>query len=569
MSGALKQVNSNVDRSLCRARGAGFNRLAHCLFWMLILSCGLPHLAHAQIKLDRLFPPVVAVGVETEVTAEGKFQKWPPDVACDSADVSISIGKDSGKLTVNIADDALPGVAWIRFFDDQSATALVPLVLSAVKVFSETEPNDKRTQANQISVPTVVVGRLSKSGDSDAYGVSVKDGQTLVVSATANQILKSPMDAVLQLTDLRGNVLAQSDDVRGLDPQIVFTADADQDFLIRIFAFPEIANSTVGFGGSAAFVYSLDVTTGPFVDHVASDGETIVPFGHNLQEQGSVALVQAKLNQANAISPPVATVQGALGWSWLLPVDDDVNQVLPGQAFDGTLPALLLGHFARPGETHHYAFAASKGTKYRAEVHSKSEGFLLDSKLAVTDQKSGKILASNDDVSRGGYDAGIDFTASEDGIVDVAISEMLDGFGPRHFYRLLIYPSEPRCRLTVSEEHFVFEQDKPLEIAISVTRTFGFNEKVRIVATDLPKGITSEPVISELKGDTAKSVKLKLIAAQSANGHGSFQVVGTVLDASDKPSGDAVQTVFNLRPSVPVNKFWLTVPPASTEKAKP
>ncbi|WP_246151976.1 PPC domain-containing protein [Rubripirellula reticaptiva] len=483
--------------------------------------------------------------------------------------MSILLGKESGKLTVKVAEDASPGVAWVRFFDDQSASALVPLVLSSVDVFPETEPNDKRSEAISITIPAVVVGRLAKNGDSDAYGVSIKAGQTLVVSATANQLLKSPMDAVLQLADRRGNVLAQSDDARGLDPQIIFTADADQDVLIRIFAFPETPNSTIGFAGSAAFIYSLAVTTGPFVDHIASDGKTIVPFGYNLDPQNHWAAVLSEPEKGKALSPPVATFRDAMGWSWLSPVENVVNQVLPGKPFDGRLPAVLFGHFTKPDESHSYAFSASKGIKYRAEVNSKSGGFLVDSKLAVIDQKSGKSLASNDDVSRGIYDAGVDFTMTNDGLVEVVVTETLGGFGPRHFYQLSIYPSEPQCSLSVSEEHFVVKKDKPLELTVTVTRTSGFDEKVQVAATGLPKGITCEPVLSEPKGDTSKSVKLKLIAGESTPGHGSFRIVGAEIDADGNPSADTTAARFELRPAVSITEFWLTIPPISTEEPKP
>lgn len=526
-------------------------------------------MAEAQIKLDRLFPPVVSVGAKTTATAEGKFPKWPPKVECDNHDVSISMGEESGKLTVEVADGVSSGVAWLRFFDDQSATPLMPLVFSSGDVFSETEPNDKRSQANQISVPTVVVGRLSKNGDSDAYGVSIQAGQTLVVSATANQVLKSPMDAVLQLTDLRGNVIAQSDDVRGLDPQLVFKTDMNQDLLVRLFAFPETPNSTVGFAGSASFVYTLDVTTGPFVDHVASDGKTIIPFGYNLDEHNMVASAPNDREPSSLLSPPVATFQGALGWSWLSPVQDTVNQVLPGEVFDGTLPAVLFGHITKPDETHRYSFQASKGTKYRAEVRAKSDGFLLDSKLTVNEQKSGKTLASNDDVSRGRYDAAVDFTAADDGLVDVSISEMLGGFGPRHFYQLSIHPSKPLCGLSVSQDPFLVQKEKPLEITVTVKRSFGFDRKVQIVATDLPNGITSDPVFSESKGNTAKSVTLKLTAGEGSQGHGRFRIVGTVFNDDDTPSKETIDANFELRPAFPVTEFWLTVPPASSKDAKP
>jgi hypothetical protein len=532
--------------------------------WALILCCFTPHLAHAQIKLDRAFPPAVAVGAETAVTAEGTFPNWPPNIDCDVDQVSISAGKDSGKLTAKVAGDAAPGVAWIRFHDDQSMTALVPLILSSVDVFSETEPNDKRSEANPIELPIVVAGRLAKGGDSDAYRVSLKAGQTLVVSATANQVLKSPMDAVLQLTDLRGNVLLHSDDARGLDPQIVFAADSDQELLIRIFAFPETPNSTIGYAGSASFIYTLDVTTGPFVDHVAADKEKAIAFGYNLDD--STPTVS---NTTESLSPPIATIPDALGWSWVPPVDESAHRVLPGGKFDGTLPALLSGHFLKADETHHYNFKANKGTKYRAEVRSKANGFLLDSKLTITEAKSGKTLASNDDMSSGGYDAGVDFTATEDGPIDVTVAEMLGEFGPRHFYQLSICELKPECQLSMTEDHFVVTQSKPLELSVSVNRKSGFNSKVKIAATDLPDGIQSDAVVSEPKGDTAKTVKLKLTAADNAIGHGRFRIVGTILDANDEPTEETIAATYKLRPSIPLTEFWLTVPPAPAKEASP
>ncbi len=569
MRHSLNSINrKRGDESILRSRDAGcsvvFAALRHRLTWMLVLCCVTSPSAHAQIKLDRVFPPAVAVGAETAVTAEGTFPNWPPNIDCDVDQVSVSAGEESGKLTIKVADDASVGVAWIRFHDDQSMTGLVPLVLSTADVFSETEPNDKRSQANPIELPTLVAGRLAKGGDSDAYRVSLKAGQTLVVSATANQVLKSPMDAVLQLTDLRGNVLYHSDDARGLDPQIVYPTDSDQDLLIRIFAFPETPNSTIGYAGSASFLYTLDVTTGPFVDHVAANEKRAIAFGYNLEDQTATVS-----DIAENLSPPIATIPGALGWSWVPSVDETVHRVLPGDEFEGTLPALMFGHFTKADETHRYSFNANKGKKYRAEVRSKADGFLLDSKLTITDPKSGKTLASNDDVSSGGYDAGVDFTAAEDGPIDVAISEMLGEFGPRHFYQLSIRESKPECQLSIAEDHFVITQAKPLELSVSVHRKSGFQSKIRIAATDLPEGIQAEPVVSEPKGDTAKTIKLKVTAADNAIGHGRFRIVGTILDADDQPTKETIQATYNLRPSVPLTEFWLTIPPVPAKEASP
>lgn len=538
---------------------------------LVVLFCASNSLA--QVSIDRIFPPVISVGQETEITVEGKFPQWPVEIDCDRSDIVIVAGKESGKLTVQPAKgtasakdtapgkNTAPGVAWIRIHDDQSASALIPLLISATSVTVEKEPNDKRSEANKLSLPTTVAGRLTKSGDSDAYRVSVKAGQQLVASVTANEVLKSPMDTVMQLTDTDGNVLVQSDDVCGLDPQITYTSSSGQDLLIRLFAFPETPNSTVGFGGSAAYRYTMDVTTGAFVDHVADADEGVVPFGYNLGQ--SNVIVES---EATEISPVTATVQSGLGWAWRAAVDPKLKRVLYTGPTSYELPVVVSGHISKPQEIHSFSFSATKGTKYRAEVRSKIDGFLLDSKLTIVHKKTDKTLASNDDVASGRYDAGVDFTANEDGEIEVRLSELLEGFGPRHFYQLSVREIEPSFRLSVSADHFLASSDQPLEIAVSVSRDSGFKGKIRITAEALPQGVTADPVISEIKGDTSKSVKLKLIAGKDSAGHGTFQILGTVLDSDDKPTEQTVAATYALRPAIALSRFWLTVPPSKKDK---
>lgn len=530
------------------------------------LACALGAAsARAQVQLNRFFPPVVAAGQESTITAEGKFPKWPVNFDVDRDAIEIRPGKDSGKLTVVPPADASSGVIWIRMFDEKSASQLVPLIVSPVAVAIEKEPNDKRSEANDLEIPSVVAGRLAKRGDSDAYRVSVKAGQQLVINATANQVLKSPMDAVLQLSDLRGNVLLQSDDGRGLDPQLVYRSDRDQDLLVRIFAFPETPNSTVGFGGASDFVYALEITTGPYLDHVADTESGPRAFGYNLPDDAPV------ISTADAETVPrVGSVAGALGWSWILPPPEpnSIRTIEYGDPHDGSLPVVVIGHIRERKEAHTIPVAVQKGVKYRAEVRSKVDGFLLDSMLEVVDPKTGSVLASNDDVSRGGYDAGVDFTAKADGTVDVRLTEMLEAFGPRHFYQLAIREQQPTFALSLASDRFVLDGDKPLEIAVSVTRLSGFSGKIRIEALDLPAGVTADPVISEAKGDTAKTVKLKLNTEKAVEGHSSIGVVGTELGESDAPVEPSRKATFALRPSYPISKFWLTVTGQTKEEEK-
>ncbi len=133
---------------------------------------------------------------------------------------------------------------------------------------SEVEPNNKLTETTSIELPSVVYGKLAKSEDLDTYRIQLKRGQTLVASVLAHRPLRSPMDAVIQLVDARGNVIFQTDDDRGLDPQCIYKADADRELFLRIFAFPEVPNSTIGYAGAESFIYVIRMTTDSFVDHV-------------------------------------------------------------------------------------------------------------------------------------------------------------------------------------------------------------------------------------------------------------------------------------------------------------
>ena len=83
----------------------------------------------------------------------------------------------------------------------------------------------------------------------------------------ANQVLKSPMDAVLQIASAEGFLLAQADDSPGLDPRLVFTAPEAGDYFVRIFAFPETPNSSIRYAGGNDYLYRLTLTTGPYLHH--------------------------------------------------------------------------------------------------------------------------------------------------------------------------------------------------------------------------------------------------------------------------------------------------------------
>ncbi len=87
-------------------------------------------------------------------------------------------------------------------------------VIFARGVFPETldqEPNDDRSNSQSLSLPTVVNGRIDRSGDLDFFGFHGQAGEQLVVEVHARR-LQSPLDSIIELTDSTGRRVAVNDD---------------------------------------------------------------------------------------------------------------------------------------------------------------------------------------------------------------------------------------------------------------------------------------------------------------------------------------------------------------------
>ena len=560
---------SGLVRAVSRRLAKAVHSLPGLRLLFFFLCCLASNRLQGQIQLDRFFPPSVGVGQNIEITVEGKFPKWPVELSTDCDHVSVRAAEKSGQVLVEVNDLATPGVVWVRGLDKTSASGLIPLLIEPVEPVAEVEPNETVGDATQVELPCVVTGRLSKSGEVDTFRVAVKAGETLVVSVIANQFLQSPMDSVLQLVDEEGHVLAQADDQRGLDPQLVFEVKRDQTLFVRLFAFPETPNSTIGFAGATTFVYEIRMTTGAFVDHVLPLNQQVMAVaggavaggvvqGWNLPD-GSVA----ENGSSNHFGGSAIFLTGALGWQYQgahAARGNEFFETAEVPVMEST-PCSYSGRIATPGEIDRVQLAVSKGKKYRVAVHARRSGMILDSVLRVVDLKDGKEVGRNDDVTRGKYDARVDFTAKEDGRVEVQISDLVDGFGMRHAYTVVVAVVEPSVDVTVAEDHFALKAGESLEIPVTIGRSDGYVSKLQISAAKLPEGITGEAVVSESKGDSSKTVKLKLTAADGVTHQGPIHIEVIELGAEDAKKGEPFHAKYELAKILRIDELWLTVAP--------
>jgi hypothetical protein len=96
----------------------------------------------APPTLNNLHPAGAQRGTNVEILAGGTFERWPVQVWTDNPTITIKCAKDKGRLTINVAADAVPGVHWLRLHDEQGASTMRPFIVGTLPDVSEKEPND-------------------------------------------------------------------------------------------------------------------------------------------------------------------------------------------------------------------------------------------------------------------------------------------------------------------------------------------------------------------------------------------------------------------------------------------
>ena len=132
-----------------------------------------------------------------------------------------------------------------------------PYAVSELPEIAEVEPNDASLEAQKVTLPVVVNGRIGKPGDVDTFSFEGKSGDEIVAEVYARR-LNSPLDAMLRLTDAAGQVVAWNDDQP--DPEMgLVTHQADSYLRAKLprDGVYRVALSDTQRQGGDAFAYRL------------------------------------------------------------------------------------------------------------------------------------------------------------------------------------------------------------------------------------------------------------------------------------------------------------------------
>ena len=493
----------------------------------------------APPEVTTLIPTGVTRGQTAEVTVGGNLGgTWPVQVWTDNPGLTVEALESRGKLKVTAAADARPGLTWIRLIGADGASVPRPLFVGSLPEVAEVEPNNSFKERQQLGSPAVVTGKLQKQNDVDVFTTPAQAGQTIVAAVIANEMLGSPMDAVLQICTENGTVLAQDNDSHGLDPQVTFAVAQAGNYLIRIFAFPSEPNSTIAFAGGDAYLYRLTITTGGYADHVLplavqrGKPADLKLHGWNLPSPAAMLDVPAgDLRELLFFQPPDAAglVPLAVTSHPSLVAETTASRETPHEC---PLPCVLSGRLDEPKDVDVFRFIAAKGKALSIKAESDSIGYEVDPVLRVTDD-AGKVLAEAESPRRGGEPV-LNFTPSADGPYRLEITDLPRRGGLRYVYRVTLAPVTPDFALTLAAGTFSIVPGKTLEIPLTIDRKNGFAGEIEITPENLPAGITAAPLKSLPTGDTAKMAKL-ILTASAESKPGMIQLLA-------KSGGDAPLT---------------------------
>lgn len=546
-------------------------RLPHQLVSVVLILVMTASVDAKPPSLTSLFPAGGRQGTTTLVTAAGSFDHWPARGWAEVKGIHFVAAETKGKLWVSIDDDVPPGCYWVRLADDEGASPPRLFQVGTLPETSEVEPNNTLATAQRLVDQAVTInGKLSRGGDIDSFALSLTRGQTLVASMEANRRLGYPMDGLLQVVSPDGFVVADNDDDRERDPQIVFTAPADGVYVVRTYAFPATPDSRIGFSGGDAYIYRLTITTRGFLDHpfplaVARDGSPEVRAeGWNIDEASARLEVASRGDDVAHVSHRSLGGAGEVTLASIpTSVEHEPNSVDAPQSIP--LPNVISGRIDPPGDWDVYRFHVSKGVKYVARIESRALGLPLDPTLRLIDSE-GKIVSEIDDTSRRGEnrDAELTFTPSADADQRLVVRDLYGAGGPRYVYRLTVEPVVPSVRLTVASDRLTVSPGKPASVKVTIDRRDGYAEPLKIEAEGLPKGLTARGVVSEPKGDSSRSVTLT-IEANSPTAAGAFRITGRK-DGDPGPPQVATAKVDELNSTI--REIWISSTPPPKDSAK-
>ncbi len=506
-------------------------------------------------------------------------------------------------LEVAIAPDAEPGQRELRIRTPQGVSnpmvfhvgqlpefSRKPMLTSSYQVLGKEALALRQRPAeeveNKITLPCVLNGQVA-SGEVNRYRFAARQGQRLVITTRARQLVPYIADAVpgwfqpvLVLHDANGKEVAYDDDYRFKpDPTILCGIPKDGEYVLSIY-------DSI-YRGREDFVYRISIGELPFIT-------SIFPLGAQAGARASIRAKGWNLASAELAPPPTNTAPGiqllAARQQKLvsnrvpfaldtLPdcLETEPNHTLK-QAQRVSLPIIVNGRMDGTGDWDVFKFNGQAGQTIAAEVFARRLDSPLDSVLKLTDA-TGKLLAWNDDredlgsgVNTHHADSYLLAKLPADGAYYVHLGDTARNAGMEYAYRLRVSAAQPDFALRVAPSSIGLRSKSSSTISVYAIRKDGFTGPIKVTLKDPPPGFTANPVsltgTQEVVRLTIKTTLLETPEPVSLTVAGSARIGERQVAHDAVPAEDRMQA-FLWRHLVPASQLLaLVYDPTAPPKPK-
>ncbi len=269
---------------------------------------------------------------------------FPPAVERGKAGRVSLIGDSAAPQQADLLNGLWSAIA-PRWPDASKASGPRPAVfVSPIAESVEAEPGGTLAAPQQLGarVPFAVSGKLSKAGEQDAYRLPVTPDASLRFEVFADRY-GSPLDAVIELRNAKGEKITENDDTETADPRVDYKVPAGTDAVIVV------VRDTLNRGGDD-FLYRLSVTTTPETNPVLAQPPSLLPPDFDLIVDddsaapiaGGTNLLKVSARRRGYDGPIRLNLENAPGWVAL-----GRNEIAAGS--DATLVTLQNNTSAGPG----------------------------------------------------------------------------------------------------------------------------------------------------------------------------------------------------------------------------
>ena len=519
-------------------------------------------------------------------------------------------------VEVKIASDAPPGERELRLATPRGVstplafyvgqvpeTCRKPMLTAAFQVLGKEESALRKRPPEEvemrITLPCTMNGQIA-SGEENLYRFEARQGQRLVISTLARQLVPFIADAVpgwfqpvLTLRDAEGREVAYNDDYRFKpDPTILFEVPKDGEYVLSV--------TDAIYRGREDFVYRVTIGELPFVTSVFPLGgrvgaaATVEMEGWNLEtakltppgREAGPGVHLIAVSKGRLIANPVPFALDTLPEGF----DKEPNNA-PLRAQKVKLPIIINGRIDRPDDWDVFQVTGHAGDKLVAEVQARQLDSPLDSMLKITDA-AGRVLAFNDDrenpvagLNTHHADSYLSIQLPADGRYYVHLCDTARGFGDEYGYRLRVSMPRPDFALRVVPSSLSLRNRNTSPISVYAIRKDGFNGPIKLSLKEPPAGLSSttvslpanqDTVRLTLKCDRVRSNQPLNLTVEGRAKIGDGEIAREAAPAEDRmqaflwrhlvPCEELTAMVYN--PIVELSPKRVHVPPADQDKSK-